>query len=82
MLSHNSSHIQFTTYTQFHDPNITIYHVNLVSLIQLHWFFPQLSSGLDAKKQSHHRGLHYTCIWENEYITKVPQMHHKPKFSQ
>ena len=34
MLSHNSSHIQFITYTkfqsQFHDPNITIYHANLI----------------------------------------------------
>ena len=34
MLSHNSSHIQFITYTkfqsQFHDPNITIYHDNLI----------------------------------------------------
>ena len=34
MLSHNSSHIQFITYTQFqlqfHDPNITIYHTNII----------------------------------------------------
>ena len=34
MLSHNSSHIQFVTYIQFHDPNITIYHTNIVNLIQ------------------------------------------------
>ena len=34
MLSHNSSHIQFMIYPQFHDPNITIYHVNPVNLIQ------------------------------------------------
>ena len=38
MLSHNLSHIQFITYTQsqsqFHDPNITIYHANLVNLFQ------------------------------------------------
>jgi len=38
MLSHNLSHIQFITYTQFqsqfHDSNVTIYHVNLVNLIQ------------------------------------------------
>ena len=34
MLSHNSSHIQFITYIQFHDPNITIYHTNIVNLIQ------------------------------------------------
>jgi len=34
MLSYNSSHIQFITYTQFHDPNIIIYHANLVNLIQ------------------------------------------------
>ena len=34
MLSHNLSHIQFITYTQFqsqfYDPNITIYHANLI----------------------------------------------------
>ena len=34
MLSHNSSYIQFITYTQFqsqfHDPNITIYHAHLI----------------------------------------------------
>ena len=34
MLSHNSSNIQFITYTQlqsqFCDPNITIYHANLI----------------------------------------------------
>ena len=34
MLSQNSSHIQFITYTQFqsqfHDPNITIYQANLI----------------------------------------------------
>jgi len=30
MLSHNSSYIQFITYTQFHDLNITIYHANLI----------------------------------------------------
>jgi len=34
MLSHNSSHIQFITYTQFqsqfHDPNIITYHANLI----------------------------------------------------
>jgi len=34
MLSHNSTHIQFITYTkfqsQFNDPNITIYHANLI----------------------------------------------------
>ena len=34
MLSHNSSHIQFITYTkfqsQFHDPSVTIYHANLI----------------------------------------------------
>ena len=34
MLSHNSSYIQFITYTQFqsqfHDPNIIIYHANPV----------------------------------------------------
>jgi len=30
MLFHNSSHIQFITYTQFHDPNITIYHANVI----------------------------------------------------
>ena len=34
MLSHNSSYIQFITYTQiqsqFRDPNITIYHANLI----------------------------------------------------
>ena len=38
MLSHNSSHIQFITYTQFqsqfHDLNITIYHAHLVNLVQ------------------------------------------------
>ena len=38
MLSHNASHIQFIIYsqfqTQFHDPNITTYHVNLVNLVQ------------------------------------------------
>jgi len=38
MLSHNSSHIQFITYTQFqsqfNDFNITIYHAHLVNLIQ------------------------------------------------
>ena len=33
MLSHNSSHTQFITYTQFHDPNITIYHANLIQNI-------------------------------------------------
>ena len=36
--SHNSSHIHFIIYTQsqsqFHDPNITIYHTNLVNLVQ------------------------------------------------
>jgi len=30
MLFHNLSHIQFITYTQFHDPNIIIYHANLI----------------------------------------------------
>jgi len=34
MLSHNSSHIQIFNYTQFqsqfHDPNITIYHASLI----------------------------------------------------
>ena len=38
MLSHNSSHIQFITYTQFqsqfHDLNITIYHAHVVNLVQ------------------------------------------------
>jgi len=34
MLSHNSLHIIFITYSQFHDPNITIYHANLVNLVQ------------------------------------------------
>ena len=38
MLSCNSSHIQFITYTQFqlefHDLNIIIYHANLVNFIQ------------------------------------------------
>jgi len=38
MLSHNSSHIQFITYTQFqsqfYNSNITIFHANLVNLIQ------------------------------------------------
>jgi len=37
MLSHNSSYIQFITYTQiqsqFHDPNITFYHANLIQNI-------------------------------------------------
>ena len=30
MLFHNSSHIKFITYKQFHDLNITIYNVNLI----------------------------------------------------
>jgi len=38
MLSHNSSHTQFITYTkfqsQFHVPNITMYRANLVNLVQ------------------------------------------------
>ena len=38
MLSHNSSYIQFITYTQFqsqfHNLNIIIYHANLVNLVQ------------------------------------------------
>jgi len=38
MLSHNLSSIQFITYSQiqsqFHDPNIKIYHANLVNFIQ------------------------------------------------
>jgi len=38
MLSHNSSHIQFITYrqfqSQFHNPNITMYHTNLVNIVQ------------------------------------------------
>ena len=37
-VSHKSTHIQFIYYTQFklqfHDPNITIYHANLVNLVQ------------------------------------------------
>ena len=38
LVSHTSTHIQFIHYTQFqsqfHDPNITIYHASLVNLVQ------------------------------------------------
>jgi len=30
MLFHNSLHIQFITYTQFHNPNIIVYHANVI----------------------------------------------------
>jgi len=54
MLSHNSSHIQFITYTQFqsqfHDPNITIYLANLVNLIQnTYKLYKNVSHNMESK---------------------------------
>ena len=53
MLSHNSSYIQFITYTQFqsqfHNLNIIIYHANLVNLVQ--------NTNKLYKNASHNKGV-------------------------
>jgi len=47
MLSHNSSHILFITYTQFHDPNIAIYHANLIQ--NTNKFYKNASHNMGSK---------------------------------
>jgi len=54
MLFQNSLHIQFITYTpfqlQFHDPNITIYHANVINFIQnTNKLYKNVSHNMESK---------------------------------
>ena len=49
-------HIQFITYSQFHDPNIKIYHANSVNLVQIQTNYTKMfltTWGVKPLKQFH-----------------------------
>jgi len=76
MLSHNSSHIQFITYTQFHDSNITIYPANLVNLIQnTNKLYKNVSHNIESKTPQTISHNHIKIIGQKYENTKSTQFY-------